>query len=147
MSAESILEVQNLSTSFSSDGQLLDAVDDISFDIRSGETFCLVGESGSGKSVTSLTIMGLLSEDNVSIRANKLRFDKYNLDKLKPDAYRKLRGRRMAMIFQEPMTALNPVYKVGDQVAEVFQIHECLSKAEARINALDLFVKVKIPDP
>lgn len=147
MSSESILEVQNLSTSFSSDGQLLDAVDSISFEIKSGETFCLVGESGSGKSVTSLTIMGLLSEDNVVIRATQLRFDKYALDKISADTYRKLRGRRMAMIFQEPMTALNPVYKVGHQVAEVFQIHEKLSKNEARIKAFELFEKVKIPDP
>jgi oligopeptide/dipeptide ABC transporter ATP-binding protein len=139
--------VSNLKTGFEVDGERLLAVNGVSFEINGGETFCLVGESGCGKSVTSLTLMGLLDGDNSIVEADELRFADQNLLELSKEQYRKIRGRRVAMIFQEPMTALNPVYRVGEQVAEVFEIHEGMDSKEATSRAMELFEKVKIPDP
>ena len=142
MKKNKLLSVQNLNISFAEK----QVVQDVSFELNQGETLCLVGESGSGKSLTSLSVMGLLPE-NATVKAAEILFEDNDLTYLSDRDIRPLRGREMAMIFQEPMTALNPVMTVGQQVAEVFQIHTNLSKKEIKQKVLTLFEKVKIPQP
>jgi oligopeptide/dipeptide ABC transporter ATP-binding protein len=121
------------------------AVDSISFHLKKGETVGLVGESGCGKSVTSLSILGLIPSPPGIIEAGKVKFKGQNLLKLREDDLRKIRGRQISMIFQEPMTSLNPVLPIGRQVAEPLMIHKGLSKAEAFEIAADWLNYVKIP--
>lgn len=121
-------------------------VEGVSLTLKAGETLCLVGESGSGKTLTALAIMGLLPEEMTPC-ATHLEFNGENLQNLSAEARRKLRGAQMGMVFQEPMTSLNPVIKVGEQVAEVFRIHTRLSKKQIFKEVIDLFNKVKIDDP
>jgi peptide/nickel transport system ATP-binding protein len=142
-----ILKVEGLRTYFHTDDGLVKAVDDVDLTIAEGMTLGVVGESGSGKSVTSLTIMGLLPEKVAEIRSGSISFLGKNLLELSSHELTNIRGRDIAMIFQEPMTSLNPVYKVGDQVAEAIIRHENLSKAEARKRTISLFNEVGIPDP
>ncbi len=142
MKKNKLLSVKNLNISFAEK----QVVQDVSFELNQGETLCLVGESGSGKSLTSLSVMGLLPE-NAMVKAAEILFEDNDLTYLSDRDIRPLRGREMAMIFQEPMTALNPVMTVGQQVAEVFQIHTKLSKKEIKQKVLTLFEKVKIPQP
>lgn len=145
--SETLLEVRNLTTQFQTQMGKINACDQINFSIEKGRTLCLVGESGCGKSVTSLSIMGLLPEENAKVVSGKILFEGQNILELNRETYRKIRGRKIAMIFQEPMTALNPVHTVGDQVSEVFEIHFGMKKAESRQKVIELFEKVKIPDP
>ncbi len=142
MKKNKLLSVKNLNISFAEK----QVVQDVSFELNQGETLCLVGESGSGKSLTSLSVMGLLPE-NATVKAAEILFEDNDLTYLSDRDIRPMRGREMAMIFQEPMTALNPVMTVGPQVAEVFQIHTKLSKKEIKQKVLTLFEKVKIPQP
>src|SRR5262245_14284913 len=114
MPDSTLLRVENLRTSFVSDGQLVHAVDGVDFVLERGRTLSIVGESGSGKSVTALSIMGLIQKPG-KVEANAIRFDGVELTTLAPEAMRALRGDRLAMIFQEPMTSLNPAFTVGDQ--------------------------------
>jgi peptide/nickel transport system ATP-binding protein len=137
-----LLDVQNLSL-FVAGAPLLQ---DVSLHVGRGETLCLVGESGSGKTLTALAVMGLLPE-TIEARADKLVFDKNNLQRLSSRQHRRLRGARMAMIFQEPLSALNPVMKVGDQVAEVFQVHTRLSRRQRFDKVVEMFTKVQLPQP
>jgi oligopeptide/dipeptide ABC transporter ATP-binding protein len=120
-------------------------VERIGFTVRRGETVGLVGESGCGKSLTSLAIMGLLA-DNLETSGGAIRLDGEDLTRLGPEELRRLRGKRMAMIFQEPLTALNPVMTVGSQVVEVIRAHQRVGKAEARRRAIQLLELVRIPD-
>src|SRR5690554_4389981 len=143
MPAEPVLNVENLSIRFR--GQPIDLIDGVSFGIEAGQTLCLVGESGCGKSVTSLAVMGLLPPRAANVRAGVLRFRGQDLLSMSPDALTGLRGNRMAMIFQEPMTSLNPVFTVGDQVAEAVRRHRRCSPKEARERALEMFRKVRMP--
>lgn len=139
----SVLSIGGLSVDIQTSRGVLHAVRDISFDINVGETLCLIGESGCGKSMASLAIMDLLPRNAVR-RASYIRYDgKDCLDGSGP-SLRHLRGDRISMIFQEPMTALNPVYKIGDQLYEVYRRHRGASKAEARDRAIDLLNKVGI---
>jgi oligopeptide/dipeptide ABC transporter ATP-binding protein len=138
-----VLEVANLSIRFR--GQQLDLIDDVSFAIQRGKTLCLVGESGCGKSVTSLAIMGLLPKRAATVRQGAVRFNGRNLLDLPDAAIEDLRGNSMAMIFQEPMTSLNPAFTVGHQVAEAVRRHKGCSDAEARDRALEMFRKVRMP--
>lgn len=139
----SVLSIGGLSVDIQTSRGVLHAVRDISFDINVGETLCLIGESGCGKSMASLAIMDLLPQNAVR-RASYIRYDgKDCLDGSGP-SLRHLRGDRISMIFQEPMTALNPVYKIGDQLCEVYRRHRGASKAEARDRAIDLLNKVGI---
>ena len=141
-----LLSVKNLSTEFPVKKGIVRAVEDVSFDVDQGEILAIVGESGSGKSVTSLSIMGLLAEPG-HVAGGSLEFEGKDLATLSEKQYRELRGNDMAMIFQEPMTSLNPLYRVGNQIVEAIRTHEKVSKAEAKDRAVDLLRKVGIPSP
>lgn len=146
--SQPLLEISGLKTYFrSDDGEVVKAVDDLSLRIEAGKTLGLVGESGSGKSVTSLSILRLLPDVGATIEAGRISFLGRDLVRLPLRELRQIRGRDISMIFQEPGTSLNPVYKVGDQVAEVLRIHFPLSKADAREQVLQLFREVGIPEP
>ena len=142
MSKKSLLNIQNLNIAFGK----TPVVNNVSFSIREGEVLCLVGESGSGKSLSALSAIGLLPE-GANVQADAITFADHNLQALPNKEFCKLRGREIAMIFQEPMTSLNPVMTVGEQVAEVFEIHTKLSKKEIKEQVISLFQKVKIKDP
>nr|WP_176247612.1 ABC transporter ATP-binding protein [Mesorhizobium australicum] len=118
----------------------------VSLSVGRGETLAVVGESGCGKSLTSLSVMGLLP-DGLEKHAGTIQFDGTDLPVTDNDAMRKIRGRRIGMVFQEPMAALNPVYSIGDQVAEVIHEHETVSKAEAMARVVELLTQVQLPDP
>ena len=143
MRPDPVLEVADLSIRFR--GQPLDLIDGVSFAIEKGKTLCLVGESGCGKSVTSLAIMGLLPKRAATVTQGAVRFNGRDLLGLPDDQIEDLRGNRIAMIFQEPMTSLNPAFTVGHQVAEAVRRHKGCSEAEARDRALEMFRKVRMP--
>ncbi|MEW6624127.1 MAG: ABC transporter ATP-binding protein [Bacillota bacterium] len=143
---KALLEVKNLRTEFHTEEGVFPALDDISFSLNAGETLGLVGESGCGKSVTALSIMRLLPYAG-RITRGSIYFDGQNLLKKNEKEMRKIRGRRLSMIFQEPMTSLNPVYTIGDQVAEVIMIHRNTSKKEALAQAVKALEMVMIPMP
>jgi peptide/nickel transport system ATP-binding protein len=145
--ATPLLEIRGLQTHFATDHGLVRAVDDLSLQIRRGQTLGLVGESGSGKSVTSLSIMRLLPEVSARVAAGEVLFLARDLVRLPEREMRALRGRELSMIFQEPGTSLNPVFRVGDQVMEAIICHERVARAEARRRTLELFREVGIPDP
>ncbi len=142
-----LLEVRNLRTHFDTDRGLFRAVDGISFDVPRKRTVGLVGESGCGKSVTSLSIMGLVPSPPGRIAADALRFDGRDLLTMPTDERRRLRGGPMSMIFQEPMTSLNPVRTIGHQIIEAIRAHTDLSAAAARDRAIEVLDLVKIPAP
>ncbi len=142
-----LLKVDQLVTSFKVEAGVLRAVDKVSFSINRGETVGLVGESGCGKSVTSLSILRLIASPPGLIESGKILFDGQDLAQLSEEEMRKLRGNRISMIFQEPMTSLNPVFTIGDQIGEVFRIHQKSSRAEARKKAIEMLHLVKIPAP
>jgi len=144
---EKILEIKDLVINFKTDEGLVNAVKKISFDIPKGKTLGLVGESGSGKSVTSLATMRLIPNPPGSIDNGEIVFQGKNLLDLKEKEMQKVRGKKISMIFQEPMTSLNPVFTVGDQVAETLMLHENLNKEEALKRTAELFDQVGIPDP
>jgi peptide/nickel transport system ATP-binding protein len=141
-----LLEVRGLWVDIATPSGALHAVRDVSFDVGRGETVCLVGESGCGKSITSLAVMGLLPRA-ARARATRLLFDGIDLARLGRGARNDLRGNRMAMIFQEPMTALNPAWTIGDQLIEVHRRHAGKGHAAAKARAVDLLAKVGIASP
>ncbi len=143
---ETILEVRNLRTSFPADGGFVHAVDDVSFSVRRGEALALVGESGCGKSVTAMSVMRLVAPPG-RITAGEVRFKGRNLAEMSEREMRTVRGNDIAMVFQEPMTSLNPVFKIGAQVAEAVRIHNKVSKKEAWKRAGEMLELVSIPDP
>ncbi len=143
--SDNILEIENLSTHFFTRAGTVKAVDDVSFNLLRGSTLALVGESGSGKSVTSLSIMRLIMPPGKTI-AGRVIFNGRDLMKLDSGEMRQMRGREIAMIFQDPMTSLNPVYTVGDQIAEAIELHERLSRKHAWAKAVEMMQRVKIPD-
>lgn len=143
--ADTLLEVENLRVSFRSENELFDAVSNVSFNLQVGKTLALVGESGCGKSVTSLAIMNLLPENGI-IQEGQIRFLGKDLVPLSFGEMAKIRGNDIAMIFQEPMTALNPVYTIGQQVGEVFKIHHQLNRKEINKKTQDILEKVRIPE-
>ncbi|MCA0991982.1 ABC transporter ATP-binding protein [Pseudalkalibacillus hwajinpoensis] len=140
-----LLKVQNLKTYFYSDQKETPAVDGVSFEINKGETLSIVGESGSGKSVTSLSILQLLPKPHGKIIGGEVLFKGENLVTKSDGEIRKIRGNDISMIFQEPMTSLNPVYTVGNQIVEVLVLHQKLSKKEAKKKAIDMLTLVGIP--
>ena len=143
--AAPLLEVRDLATHFKTEQGDFPAVDGVSFAIRRGETMGLVGESGCGKSVTSLSIMGLVPSPPGEIVRGEVLFDGVDVLKLDAGARRRMRGQAMSMIFQEPMTSLNPVHTVGDQIIEGIVAHFPVSRAEARRRALEMLELVRIP--
>ena len=143
-----LLEVSGLRTSFRlEEGGEFNAVDGVSFLIEAGRTLGIVGESGCGKSVTSLSIMGLLPKGQGRISAGSVRFQGTDLATLSQEEMRAMRGDRMAMIFQEPMTSLNPAFTVGDQMIEGIRVHRRSSAPEAREHAIEMLRRVRIPSP
>jgi oligopeptide/dipeptide ABC transporter ATP-binding protein len=141
----SILEVKGLDISFRSASTSIEVVSNLNFDIKEAEVFGLVGESGCGKSLTALSIMGILPHN--AFAEGEIIFKGNNLLKLDNESMRRLRGRELSMIFQEPMTSLNPVLTIGYQIAEVITTHLGLSKKDAMANAVELLKAVKIPSP
>ena len=142
-----VLKVGGLVTCFKTDDGVVRALDGVGFEIKRGKTLGVVGESGCGKSVTSLSIMQLLPQGAGWVESGSISFDEHDLLKLSDEEMRALRGNRIAMIFQEPMTALNPVFTAGDQIIEVFKTHRGMSASEARSEALKMMEMVRIPDP
>ena len=141
-----LLELRRLAVSFATDDGTVRAVDGIDLSLERGRTLGLVGESGCGKSVTSLAVMGLLPAENSKVEG-EVRFEGRDLLGLGAREIRDLRGARLAMIFQEPMTSLNPSYTIGDQIMEAIQRHQGLSAAAARARAIDMLRLVRIPSP
>lgn len=142
-----LLEITNLQTAFRADrGEEIVSIDDVSFELKAGETIGIVGESGCGKSVTSLSIMRLLGQKGI-IRKGQILFDGEDLVKLGEDRMRDIRGNDISMIFQEPMTSLNPVFTIGHQLMEAIQLHLKMKKREARAYAIEMLKKVGIPRP
>ncbi len=147
MAAQPLLRIENLQTYFYVKGQVAKAVDDVSLTIPAGETLGLVGESGCGKSVTAHSIIQLIPDPPGKIVGGRIEFEGQNLLELPEDQMRRIRGNRISMIFQEPMTSLNPVFTVGDQVGEVMRLHQKLSRTEARARTVEMFTLVGIPAP
>jgi peptide/nickel transport system ATP-binding protein len=141
-----ILEVDGLTVQFPTRRGTLTAVDSISFSIAAGEVLGVVGESGAGKSITGLAVIGLL-EPPGRIAAGQVRLEGRRIDQLKHEQMRRIRGRRIGVIFQDPLTSLNPLYTIGEQLEETILTHLPLSKAQARARALDLLREVGIPAP
>ena len=141
-----VLEIRDLVVDVGSGKVLPPVLKGVSFDIRRGETVCLVGESGSGKSVTSLSTMGLLPKGALTVRSGQIVLNGTDLLALSPSQMKARRAKDLAMIFQEPMTALNPVLKVGEQIVEVLSLHTTLSRAEKKAKALDIMEQVHLPD-
>ena len=144
---ETILEVRNLKTYFFSQGAEMRASDDLSYEIKKGECVAIIGESGSGKTVSALSIMRLIPYPPGLIVDGEILFHGEDILKMSDEELKKLRGEKIAMIFQEPGTALDPVMRVGDQIAESLRIHKGLSKKEARARAVELLRMVDIPNP
>ena len=142
-----LLEVRDLKTWFDGDGGTYRAVDGVSFSLEAGRTLGIVGESGCGKSVTSLSIMGLVPQPPGRIAGGEVLFEGVDLLRLPAAELRELRGARLAMIFQEPMTSLNPAYTVGNQIVEGILRHEKLDRAAAKARAIDMLRLVRIPAP
>ncbi len=140
-----LLEVRDLRTSFAAEAGEFTAVDGVSFEVEGGRTLCIVGESGCGKSVTALSIMGLIAPPGRV--SGEIRFEGVDLTRLPPAAMRELRGNRLSMIFQEPMTSLNPAFTVGEQIVEGIMRHRALSHAAARECAIEMLRRVHIPSP
>jgi peptide/nickel transport system ATP-binding protein len=141
-----MLDVRNLKVSFRSEQGLMRAIDGVSFSVAEGEILGMVGESGSGKTVSLLAVMGLINDPNAVIEGS-IKYKGRELVGLAPKEMRKLRGNEIAMIFQDPMTALTPVYTIGWQIAEQILAHQKISKTAARQKAIDLLGEVNIPSP
>lgn len=147
MSDQKILEVKNLKTTFKTEDGVICAVDDVSFSVAPGKTLGIVGESGCGKSVTSLSIMRLIPNPPGKIENGEILYKGKNLLEFSPQEMRKIRGNEISMIFQEPMTSLNPVFTIGNQICEAIELHQKLSKSEAIEKAVEMLKLVGIPSP
>jgi len=147
MATETVLEVKNLQTVFFTNSGLFRAVDDVSFSVRRGETLAIVGESGCGKSVSALSIMRLVPDPPGRIIGGSVSREGTDLLTLDEAAMRDVRGNRISMIFQEPMTSLNPVMRIGDQIIEAVRLHQKASHKEAWKQAVDMLRLVRIPEP
>jgi peptide/nickel transport system ATP-binding protein len=144
---DTVLDVRNLQTVFFTNSGLFRAVDDVSFHVNRGETLAIVGESGCGKSVSALSIMRLVPDPPGRIVGGSVTLEGTNLLDLDEAEMRKVRGNRISMIFQEPMTSLNPVMRIGDQITEVVQLHQTMSNKLAWAKAVEMLKLVRIPEP
>lgn len=148
MNDKDVLQVNHLAAAFDTEAGRVRAVDDVSFQVHRGKTLGIVGESGCGKSVTALSIMRLLPQPAGKIINGQILYRGTDIVLMTPEAMRTLRGRHISMIFQEPMTALNPVQRIGCQIGEVFQLHDStLNEAQVRDKSIEMLAKVGIPDP
>jgi len=145
--ATKVLEVKDVTTCFFTDIGVATAVDRVSFSVNQGDTLGIVGESGCGKSVTALTIMQLIPQPPGKVTSGQIIFNGTDLLRLSDKEMRQIRGEKISMIFQDPMTSLNPVFKVGEQISEVIRLHQKLSKKESFNQAIELFKSVGIPSP
>ena len=145
--SDKLLEVKNLKTYFYTDDGVVKSVDDVSFEVKRGKTLGVVGESGCGKSITSLSIMQLVEIPPGKIVDGQIMYEGEDLLKKSKDEMRKIRGGEIAMIFQEPMTSLNPVFTVGQQIVEALMLHTDMDKAAAKERAIEMLKLVKIPLP
>jgi peptide/nickel transport system ATP-binding protein len=145
VSKDPILQIKDLKVSFQSGKKFIPAVDGISFQLNEGEILGIVGESGSGKSVTSLATMGLIPTPPGKIENGEILFEGKDLKNISEKEWRKIRGNQISMIFQEPMTSLNPLFTIGNQLMEAIRLHTDLSKAEAKIRCIELLKLVGIP--
>ena len=145
--SDNLLSVQDLKVYFQVDGTLSRAVDGVSYDIGKGETVCLVGESGCGKSVSALTIMGIIPQPPGKIMGGKVLFNGQNLLDLSEEDMQKIRGNYMAMVFQEPMTSLNPVFTIADQIKEAVLVHERVDQRELNQRCIQVLKDVGIASP
>src|SRR5436305_1030960 len=143
---EPVLSVRNLKVEFVTRHQVLRAIDGVSFDIARGEVLGVVGESGAGKSVTGLAVIGLIDPPG-RIAGGEIFLSGMRIDNLAPEEIRRIRGKKIGMIFQDPLTSLNPLYKIGDQIVETIRTHMNLSETAARKRAIDLLAEVGIPAP
>ncbi len=141
-----LLKVENLVIELSTNNGVAPVIDDLSFELQAGETLSFVGESGCGKSMTALGIMGLLPEKIGRIASGSILFDGEDITEAADERLRDIRGNDISMIFQEPMTSLNPVFSIGEQIAEVLRRHQQLGKAAAKTQAIELLDAVRIPD-
>ena len=141
-----VLEVRNLKTHFHTDEGVVPAVDGVDFTLKKGKTLCVVGESGCGKSVTAYTVMRLIPMPPGKVESGEIIYKGKNLVKLTENEMRDIRGNEIAMIFQEPMTSLNPVYTIGNQIVEAIVLHQKVNQKEARQRAIKMLTKVGIPD-
>src|SRR6267154_5742602 len=144
--AERLLKVNDLNVRFATEDGTVQAVDGISFELERGKVLGIVGESGSGKSVTAMTIMGLTRDVNSHFRG-EVNYQGRNLLDISDTEMQNFRGNEIGMIFQDPMTSLNPVYRIGEQIVEAIQAHEDLAKATAQRRAVELLRQVGIPNP
>ncbi|MEZ2128730.1 MULTISPECIES: ABC transporter ATP-binding protein [unclassified Sinorhizobium] len=142
-----IIDARNIAVNFKVEDGMVEAVRDVSFQLYRGETIAIVGESGSGKSVTARTVMGLLSKRAVVSPRSSVAYDGTNILKFSERARRRLRGDRISMIFQEPMSSLNPIYTIGSQIVEAIRVHRRVSRRDAERRARELLEQVQIPDP
>jgi len=142
-----MLSVQDLKVYFIGNERVSRALDGVSYEIRKGETVCLVGESGCGKTVSALAILGIIPQPPGMIMGGKVLFNGQNLLDLSEEEMQKIRGNHIAMVFQEPMTSLNPVFTIGDQIEEAIMVHERLDEAQARQRCIQLLKDVGIPSP
>lgn len=147
MNENTLLKIENLKTYFISSNKTVKAVDGVDIEIKNGETLGLVGESGSGKSVTALSVLRLIPTPPGKILNGKIFFEGKNLLEMKNKEMRKIRGNKISMIFQEPMTSLNPVFTIGNQIAEAVILHQKLKKKEAYEKTVEMLKKVSIPSP
>ena len=145
--SEALLEIRGLKTHFACDDGMIQAVDDVDLRVESGETVCLVGESGCGKTVTALSVLKLIAMPPARIVQGQILWRGSDLVKVDVAGMSRLRGKEIAMVFQEPMTALNPVYTVGEQIAEAIRLHEGISNREAFDKTIEMLRLVHIPNP
>src|SRR5689334_11743851 len=144
--AERLLEVKDLQVHFHTEDGIVRAVDGVSFDVERGKVLGIVGESGSGKSVTAMTIMGLTRSINARFQG-EVNYQGHNLLDLSDSEMQNYRGNEIGMIFQDPMTSLNPVYRIGEQISEAIRAHEKVDKRGAQKRAIELLRQVGIPNP
>ncbi len=142
-----LIQVNDLHTNFYTDEGVVKAVDGVDLSVRKGETLGLVGESGCGKRVTALSIMRLIQQPPGRIEKGQILFENQDLLGMSEEQMRQIRGNHISMIFQEPMTSLNPVFRIGDQIAEAIRLHQGLSKGNAMERTVEMLQKVGIPDP
>ncbi|UCC66473.1 MAG: ABC transporter ATP-binding protein [Deltaproteobacteria bacterium] len=142
-----MLSVQDLKVYFVGDGRVARALDGVSYEVRKGETVCLVGESGCGKTVSAMTILGIIPQPPGKIMGGKVLFNGQNLLDLSEGEMQKIRGKHIAMVFQEPMTSLNPVFTIEDQIREAFMVHERVDEKDIRQRCIQLLKDVGIPSP
>ncbi|MEK4048239.1 ABC transporter ATP-binding protein [Paenibacillus sp. FSL H8-0048] len=144
---EPVMNIDGLSTEFFTEEGTVKAVDNVSFKIGRGETVCIVGESGCGKSVTAMSVMGLVEEPSGKVTGGRIGFQGEDLLRLDKNLLRSIRGHEIAMIFQEPMSSLNPVMRIGEQIMEPLSVHLRMNKKQARARALELITQVGISRP